>query len=1002
VRAVSNDQKAVLNSPSRSNLTRIRIRDATGTIQDYTSRVGRNWGVSATISEDQDSNIKTADVELQRDVYAFSNSPMVVGSPLNNSGAAVDTGSEIWVDVAPLPAIGRQPVSGDWINLFHGLIDDPDFSQPVMKLTCSDLSKVNLADNTMRLALEYGVWAAGQNISQSMVMVPPELLNTTPLQFWRCSTGGTTAGGIWTSGATVISTSGGDFRRPVAPDPQGQQRYFWCVAGGTTGGGEPNWAVAPYGSGGTVSEGVSTTIASGGGGAIGATLHVASTTGFPTSGSLDVSQSGGGHFTVSYTGVTSNTFTGVTGSGTLGANGTQVSETGSGVLWVECAGVNVTPEPNFGTYLPGTVVHENGSATAVWTAVVPVTWPSSTAVTPGFVAYDPALFPAVVNYWVVASISGTGTTFGTVAFPAAPSLGQAYVDNPGPNQVIWVYQPLVGGSLAETLMQNLIDDNVSGVTLYTVPRSNQANSGWYLRWFQNSLEALYEQLKALAIQIGYDIRERWNAGTGDWELTLTYVQRTGGSSVWTLTGIYGDGLKSASRPIDPVCNWIQIDYDDLTIQDPTTGVYGAPQQIIVKDATSIAKYGGPNGVPRRMMIAGVPQIADRATATAFVNAALLDLKEPLVSHEIEVPGLWQLELGDLVTVPAALSASRIYDSDQVLAVVAITHTLKGGTFRTALGLRGTPCAGYQRWHTYVNAQGNTTAPNITQKHAPTGLTIAPTIGGAIVTYDPPLDKREEWDHTEVHVSTAAAFVPGPATLVGGLHKSARAERTGLDPTVLHYATAQHVDRWGRKSNPAAIQSFSPGTALLKHLDPSIRQNAYVYLAADAHGNGGGAGIPSGAIPMVNNNDNGYGLVGYDFAGVWNNTFARWRPTVAGKYVLDYQVEATGMGLGAKLQVVVVAVTLSVGPTQSTVDCSEPEAAIQDTYTGSVVRAFVSQRTTIDITPTMIGNGWVVYWLATIDDASTLLFKAPTSGAYSGSGNEIFAGCKLKITQDLAS
>ena len=84
----------------------------------------------------------------------------------------------------------------------------------------------------------------------------------------------------------------------------------------------------------------------------------------------------------------------------------------------------------------------------------------------------------------------------------------------------------------ETVMQDILNDNGTGVTLYSptgtggTPFQSADSPDWQMLSYYQSKMSVLAALRVLADQIGYDIRYIYNSNTSDWELTLYEGDRT--------------------------------------------------------------------------------------------------------------------------------------------------------------------------------------------------------------------------------------------------------------------------------------------------------------------------------------------------------------------------------------------------------------------------------------------------------------------------------------------
>jgi len=235
--------------------------------------------------------------------------------------------------------------------------------------------------------------------------------------------------------------------------------------------------------------------------------------------------------------------------------------------------------------------------------------------------------------------------------------------------------------LAETVMQQILDDNVGGITLRT-PES----SAFAIRQYVQVKEPTLTALRTIALQKAWDARMKWTQSRRGFDLTFYKPDRAKSAPDYTFgPDEYGQPtrLNMSRRAIR---NAVSVPYTDSATGDRLT--------VEETDAASITKYG------RRWMQlaeAATSQIDTEAEARAMAQGAL-DLAEPKAEMEIPVRYFAFAELGDLYRFKAN---SDHFDTDQDLAVVAIRHTLFGsnseGEDQTIFVVRGKPAGAYEDW-----------------------------------------------------------------------------------------------------------------------------------------------------------------------------------------------------------------------------------------------------------------------------------------------------------------
>lgn len=236
-----------------------------------------------------------------------------------------------------------------------------------------------------------------------------------------------------------------------------------------------------------------------------------------------------------------------------------------------------------------------------------------------------------------------------------------------------------GGVALETIIQAMLDDNLGAgvVTLYT-----PTPTGAVFNEFQQEQTTLFEAIRALALQVGHDVRYRYDA-TNQYRLTLYLPARGQTTEDWSFgPGNYFEVPEARISDAD-VRNAIRVWYTD--------GATHARLSVVATVPGSITKYG------RRFMEieeAASSNIDSAGEANAMATAAAQDLGSPYFEHAIESRYYWPLQLNDL----SAFASNAVhYDATQKLAVIAYEHTLRRDSVRTLQRGRAAPLGAYRDW-----------------------------------------------------------------------------------------------------------------------------------------------------------------------------------------------------------------------------------------------------------------------------------------------------------------
>lgn len=302
----------------------------------------------------------------------------------------------------------------------------------------------------------------------------------------------------------------------------------------------------------------------------------------------------------------------------------------------------------------------------------------------------------------------------------------------------------------EYVIQQLLNDTTVNSGLGAISLYTPVSPGWQIRPYRQERTRLLEALRALAIQIGWEVRYRYDASNlhrltffeppriilGERSATSTgYARATGsfitdgyvtGQVVWgagftnaanngahTLTNVTALELTCTGTVVEadaPGRSLTRVDlslgpthYTDITrlnlvladIRNVVTGRYvsaagnlGSASQ---SDTPSISKYN------RRYM-----EVSEDATSNIdtpvemqrLVDAAVNDLSEPKAEQEVSLMLLWSVQFGDFLRF---LPNEEHYDADQGVSVVGVTHQFISGQGTTTIQTRGKAAGSYADW-----------------------------------------------------------------------------------------------------------------------------------------------------------------------------------------------------------------------------------------------------------------------------------------------------------------
>jgi hypothetical protein len=243
----------------------------------------------------------------------------------------------------------------------------------------------------------------------------------------------------------------------------------------------------------------------------------------------------------------------------------------------------------------------------------------------------------------------------------------------------------------------------------------------------------------------------------------------------------------------------QLALDRSRVRNVIQVIYGTKKvdrdKVTVSDGPSIAQFG------RRF--AGITedstsQIDTLTEALRMAQSILEDLKDPEATHGVSAPFFWPIEVSDV----HKYAANGVhYDTDQTLAVVSFRHSVSGKKARTVITTRGKPSGGINRWLMMEGRQGVAPGTDLFVDDALPAPTFDPFMGGFRVSYDDPRTRNppmNDWEYSELHISTAPTFTPTPLTFVSS-GRTTRFEVSDLIPGQLYYVKVFAVDTSGNKT-----------------------------------------------------------------------------------------------------------------------------------------------------------------------------------------------------------
>jgi hypothetical protein len=428
----------------------------------------------------------------------------------------------------------------------------------------------------------------------------------------------------------------------------------------------------------------------------------------------------------------------------------------------------------------------------------------------------------VLNEYVAPSETGRATR---PNFYKVTTAGTGGVDEPvwpaagtvADGTAVFTFQAALStaGNPVEEIVQNMLDDNLGAgvVTLYT-----PVSPAWTIHQFKQDRTPLLDGIRKLAMQIGWDVRYKFRSGSGAFELTLFEPDRATVTSLATFAANRYTEIRRLALDKSGIRNVVRVIYSDRA----DLWADGTAKRKVVDVAddavgASIDRYGR---VFMEIAEDSNSNIDTDAEATRLANAALADLKDPIIEQDLSLAQSFPwVELGDLYTFTAN---NRHYTNDQLLAVCGYSHEARKGTVNTTLSTRGKPAIGVDRWlkldSKAPNSKGNH-ALSLFQSTGGQSATLTEVVGGVRIAVDTSPDVSARVEDFEHHISTSASFTPSSSTLVART-KSRTVEIVGLIPGETYYHrmiprtfSAEKIIQ----GQPSAEQAFVAGRAATGHL-----------------------------------------------------------------------------------------------------------------------------------------------------------------------------------------
>ncbi|TSC20323.1 fibronectin type III domain-containing protein [Corallococcus sp. Z5C101001] len=364
------------------------------------------------------------------------------------------------------------------------------------------------------------------------------------------------------------------------------------------------------------------------------------------------------------------------------------------------------------------------------------------------------------------------------------------------------------GVAVQSIIQALLDDNgLSSFALFT-PVDPMSQRGRYVQ----KVEPVLDAARALAQQIGWDCRMRWQPAAGAFALTLAAPNRLQVEEDWAYGPDEYGNLDAVTRQLADIRTDVEVVYSDKHDLD-ASGV-AKRKKVTASNPTARAQVG------RRWMQLtedSSGNIDTQAEAQRLADAAIADLSVSPLTVSLLVDPHPGLELGDLVLVEP--DGVRL-DTAQRLAVQELEHQCAtDGTARMRLVLRGQPSTSVREWLERDSRPGVAPSAPFTGPAAPQEVRAVPGVAGFSLTWTPAVS-GPAWDEYEVHASRTPGFQPSESTFQGRA-SATRFQLSELRPGATYYCRVVGRDASGNLGAPSAEVAVTTGYVTPAAMQPSV-------------------------------------------------------------------------------------------------------------------------------------------------------------------------------------
>ena len=302
--------------------------------------------------------------------------------------------------------------------------------------------------------------------------------------------------------------------------------------------------------------------------------------------------------------------------------------------------------------------------------------------------------------------------------------------------------------------------------------------------------------------------------------------RTTTTPVYTINQDLYREVESLELSDGDVRNQVRVWYSDAADRDST----GSPKRkfVFVQDSNSAKKYG-----IRYMEVAEASSsnIDSQTEAQRLAEAALNDLKEPVVQASIVLPYMHHLELGDLIQLGGN---NEDFSSSYNAAITSVAHSFSApdedGQFErsTTLGLRfAGPVSQALGWLEVEARPGQAPTAPESKLSTPASVLVERTEGGVTVAFAIPQDRDSlgnvRFFDAELHLGDTSGFTPSSSTLAAVVRGN-KFTLGNLLPGRTYYVRVVARDIKGNLSEPTTATLYTVPYISPYQLQPTISYN----------------------------------------------------------------------------------------------------------------------------------------------------------------------------------